>query len=141
LPRYAARRILPAPVEAVWDVLAEPTRWPEWCPGIVEVAPTVRRALAPGALWQLEGTDRASFRRRPQLGGTLLILEVVPLQRVAFQLNGERADVELDLEPTEDGAQTGARLAVEAPRFGGLGRSFPTQALARLAALVRPAAD
>jgi uncharacterized protein YndB with AHSA1/START domain len=141
LPRYEARRILPAPVEAVWDVLADPARWPEWWPGLVEAAPTVRRALAPGALWQLEGTDRASFRRRPQLGGTLLILEVVPLQRLAFQLSGERVDVELDLEATEDGAQTGARLAVDAPRFGGMGRSFASEALAKLAALVRPAVD
>jgi hypothetical protein len=125
----------------VWAVLAEPARWPEWCPGLVGAEPTVRRALAPGALWQLEGTDRPSFLRRPQLGGTLLFLEVVPLQRVTFQMTGEQAEVELDLERVEEDEQTEARLAVEAPRFGGLGRSFPSQALAGLAALVRPAAD
>jgi uncharacterized protein YndB with AHSA1/START domain len=125
----------------VWAVLAEPARWPEWWPGLVEAAPTVRRALAPGAHWQLEGTGRPSFRRRPQLGGALLVLEVVPLRRVAFQLTGEHADVELDLVPVEDG-ETQATLAVEAPRFGGMGRTLPSQALARLADLVRrPAAE
>jgi uncharacterized protein YndB with AHSA1/START domain len=138
LPRYEARRILPAPVEDVWEVLADPERWPDWLPGLVDVTPTVRRALAPGALWQLEGTDRASFRRRPQLGGALLFLEVVPLQRISFQLTGERVEVELDFERTEDDARTGARLSADGPRFGGLGRTFPSQALARLAALVRP---
>jgi uncharacterized protein YndB with AHSA1/START domain len=141
LPRYEARRTLPAPVEDVWAVLADPARWPEWWPGLVGAAPTVRRALAPGALWQLEGTDRPSFLRRPQLGGTLLFLEVVPLQRVVFQMTGERAEVELDLERVEEDEQTAARLAVEAPRFGGVARTFPSQALAGLASLVRPAAD
>ena len=140
MPRYEARRTLPAPVEDVWAVLAEPARWPEWWPGLVDVAPTVRRALAPGAHWQLEGTGRPSFRRRPQLGGALLILDVVPLRRVAFQLTGEHADVELDLVPVEDG-ETQATLAVEAPRFGGMGRTLPSQALSRLADLVRPAAE
>ena len=121
-------------------MLAEPARWSEWWPGLVRAEPTVRRALAPGALWQLEGSEKPSFRRRPQLGGTLLFLDVVPLQRVAFQMTGEHAEVELQLDRAEDDDQTAARLAVEVPRFGGLGRSFPSQALAKLAELVRPGA-
>jgi uncharacterized protein YndB with AHSA1/START domain len=141
LPRYEARRVLPATVEDVWAVLGEPARWPEWWPGLVRADPSVRRALAPGALWQLEGTERPSFRRRPQLGGTLLILEVVPLRRVVFQMTGERAEVELDLEPAEEGELTAAVLAVDAPRFGGLGRTFPSEALTKLADLVRPAPE
>jgi uncharacterized protein YndB with AHSA1/START domain len=140
LPRYEARRTLPAPVEAVWEVLAEPARWSEWWPGLVGAEPTVRRALAPGALWQLEGTDRPSLFRRPQLGGSLLVLEVVPLEHIAFQLSGEHADVELDLEPVEDN-ETAATLVVEAARFGGIKRTFPSQALSQLAGLVRPAAE
>jgi hypothetical protein len=121
----------------VWEVLADPARWAEWWPGLVEAEPTVRRALAPGALWQLEGTNRPKvFGRTPQLGGTLLVLDVVPLKRVAFQLSSERADVELDLVPVEVG-ETQAWLAVDVPRFGGIGRTVPSQALARLADLVR----
>jgi len=140
LPRYEARRTLPASVEDVWAVLADPARWPEWWPGLVGADPSVRRALAPGAHWQLEGTERPSFRRRPQLGGSLLVLEVAPLRRVAFQLTGEHAEVELDLVPVEV-AETQATLAVEAPRFGGMGRNVPSQALAGLAALVRKAPE
>jgi hypothetical protein len=119
-------------------VLADPARWPEWWPGLVGAAPSVRRALAPGAHWHLEGTNQPSFRRRPQLGGSLLVLEVVPLKHVSFQLTSEHAEVELDLAPVEDG-ETQATLAVETPRFGGMGRTVPSQALAGLAALVRPA--
>jgi len=139
LPRYEARRTLPAPVEEVWAVLADPVRWPEWWPGLMGAESSVRRALAPGAHWQLQGTERPSFRRRAQLGGSLLFLEVVPLEHIAFQLTGEHAEVELDLAPVEAG-ETQATLAVEAPRFGGIGRTLPSQALAGLAALVRKAA-
>jgi hypothetical protein len=127
----------------VWAVLAEPARWPEWWPGLVGVEPSVRRALAPGAHWTLQGTEQPSFRRRPQLGGSLLFLEVVPLRRITFQMTGEHVEVELDLEPVEDG-QTQATLAIEAPRFGGLGRNFGSDALAKLATLatlVRPPAE
>ncbi|HYQ11129.1 MAG TPA: SRPBCC family protein [Gaiellaceae bacterium] len=139
MPRYEARRTLPAPVEEVWAVLADPTRWPQWWPGLVGAESSVRRALAPGAHWQLQGTERPSYRRRAQLGGSLLVLEVVPLERIAFQLTGEHAEVELDLVSVEDD-ETQATLAVEAPRFGGIGRTVPSQALEGLAALVRPAA-
>ena len=90
------------------------------------------------------GSSRArnepSFRRRAQLGGSLLFLEVVPLERISFQLTGEHAEVELDLAPVEAG-ETQATLAVEAPRFGGIGRTVPSQALAGLAALVRQAPE
>lgn len=140
MPRYEARRTLPAPVEVVWAVLADPARWPEWWPGMVSAAPSVRRALAPGAFWQLEGTGQPSFRRRPQLGGSLLFLEVVPLKHIHFQLTGERAEVELDLTPVEDD-ETQATLAVESPRFSGMGRRVPSEALAGLARLVRPPSE
>jgi hypothetical protein len=84
--------------------------------------------------------ERPSLRRRPELGGSLIVLEVVPLEHVSFMLTGEHAQVALDLEPVEDN-ETQARLAVEAPRFGGIGRTVPSQALAGLAALVRPPAE
>jgi uncharacterized protein YndB with AHSA1/START domain len=135
-----ARRTLPAPVETVWDELAEPARWAEWWPGLAAADPTVRRALAPGALWHIEATNRPHLFRRPLSGGSLLILEVVPLHRIAFQLTSDRIEVELDLEPTSGDAETVARLAIEAPRFGGVKRTLASDALAQLAALVRPAA-
>ena len=121
-------------------MLADPQHFVEWWPGLERVDPTVRRALAPGALWQVEGADRPSFRSRPQLSGSLLILEVVTERRLVFQLTHARIDVELDLEAVPDG-ETSATLAVEAPRFAGVGRAFPSQVLASLADLVRPTAD
>ncbi len=139
MPRYEARRTLPAPVEDVWAVLAEPERLAEWWPGIEAVDPG-RRGLVPGGLWRVEGgRSKPSFRRRPEMTGELLVIEVVPRSRVAFQLLSECIDVELGLEPTEDD-QAAATLVVEAPWFIGVGRAFPSQALSRLAALVRPAA-
>jgi uncharacterized protein YndB with AHSA1/START domain len=136
LPRYAARRTLPAPVDDVWAVLAVPQQLADWWPGVVRVEPTVRRALAPGAVWRLEGTNRPSLRLRPQAAGELLVLEVVPLRRVAFQLLGDRMDVELELEPAGEDA-TEASLAVEVSWLFGVGRAFPSKALSRLAALLR----
>jgi hypothetical protein len=119
-------------------VLAEPERFADWWPGVETVEPTVRRGLAPGALWRVEGANstRLSVRRRPQMAGNLLVLEVEPHSRVAFQLVAERIDVELGLASTEDD-EAAATLVVEAPRFSGVGRAFPSQALAMLAALVR----
>jgi hypothetical protein len=100
---------------------------------------TVRRALAPGALWQIEGAGKPSVLRRPQVsGGSLLVLEVEPLRRVAFQLTSDRIDVELDLDPAEGDDETVARLGVQAPWFGGVRRTIASEALAKLAALVRP---
>lgn len=138
MPRFAAERALPAPVETVWAVLAEPARWAEWWPDLATAEPTVRKALAPGALWQIEGTNRPSMFRRPLTGGSLLILDVVPLRRVAFQLPGDRVEVELELEPADGDGETVARLALDAPRFAGVRRTTPSDALAKLAGLVRP---
>ncbi len=121
-------------------MLADAERFADWWPGIDHVEPTVRRAVAPGARWQVEGSNSASLiRRTPQLSGMLLVLEVVPQARLAFQLSESRIDAELGLAATVDD-QTAATLTVEAPRFSGVGRAFPSQALASLAALVRRAA-
>jgi len=139
LPRYVAKRTLPAAVETVWEVLAEPARWADWWPGLATAEPTVRRALAPGALWQIEGLNRPSLLRRPLSGGSLLVLEVKPLRRVVFQLPADRVEVELELEAVEGDGETVATLVVAAPRFGGLRRTMASDALAKLAAVVRPA--
>ena len=138
MPRYAASRVLPATVDEVWAVLAEAEHFPAWWPGVDRVEPSVRRAVAPGALWKIEGRNQMSLlRRSPQLSGTLLVFDVVPRSRLVFQLTDARIDAELELAATEDD-ETAATLTVEAPRFSGVGRSFTSEVLARLAALVRP---
>src|SRR5438874_11686504 len=138
MPRYEATRVLPATVDEVWAVLADPARWTEWWPGLEMAESTVRRALAPGALWQIEGAARPSVRRRPQVsGGSLLFLDVVPMKRVAFQLTSDRTEAALDLESAAGDGETVARLAVQSPWLGGVRRTVASDALAKLATLVR----
>jgi uncharacterized protein YndB with AHSA1/START domain len=138
LPRFAAERLLLAPIEDVWAFLAEPFHLSDWWPGVSGVQPD-RRGMAPGARWHVVGPDRASFLRRPDAAGVLQVLEVQPLRRIAFQLTGQRLDAEIDLEDLER-TRTRVRLAVDAPLLM-VKRSFPTLALARLYDLVQTAAD
>jgi uncharacterized protein YndB with AHSA1/START domain len=138
LPQFAAERTLLAPLEDVWAFLAEPYNLADWFPGIAGVQPD-RRGLAPGARWQVLGPDKPSFLRKPDASGTLLVLEVVPMSRLAFQLTGQRLDAELVLAPADPGT-TRARLTVDAP-FLAVNRGFAHQALAQLYDLVQTAAE
>jgi len=74
------------------------------------------------------------------MSGTLLVLAVEPYERFAFQLTGERLDVELRLSEPEP-RRTLAQLSVSGPVLVGLRRSLPQKALGRLHALVQTAAD
>ena len=137
MPQFAAERILLAPIEDVWAFLAEPYNLADWFPGVSGVQPD-RRGLAPGARWQVLGPNQPSWFKKPDASGTLLVLDVVPQRRIAFQLTGQRLDAELELE--QMGQETRAALAVDAP-FLLVRRSFPHQALARLYDLVQTAAE
>ncbi len=139
VPRYAASRTLLAPLEDVWGFLAEPHHLADWWPGIAGVRPD-RRGLAPGARWQVIGPSRPSYLHRPNMTGALLVLDVVPMRRVAFQLVNERIDAELELRPLE-ADRTEATLVVEVPWLVGVRRAFPHRALARLHGLVQTAAE
>jgi uncharacterized protein YndB with AHSA1/START domain len=139
LPRYAADRTLLAPIDDVWAFLAEPYNLADWWPDVSGVQPD-RRGLAPGARWKVIGPNRPSYFRRPQATGTLLVLDVVPMQRIAFKLTGDRIDAEIELQAVEAN-RTRVSLVVEGPFLIGLRRRFPFQALARLHALLRTAED
>jgi uncharacterized protein YndB with AHSA1/START domain len=134
MPRFAASRTLDAAPEEVWAVLADPAAFAGWWPGVERVE-TGRQGLAPAARWHVTGPDRPSLLRRPQTTGTLLVLAVVPPSRLAFQLTGDRLEVELELRPIEEG-RTEASLVVDTPTLSGIRRRFPAQVLARLDALV-----
>jgi uncharacterized protein YndB with AHSA1/START domain len=138
LPRYAADRTLLAPLEDVWTFLAEPYNLPDWWPGMSGVEPD-RRGLAPGARWKVLGPNEPTLFHKPDAAGTLLVLDVVPMSRIAFQVVAQRVDAELELREEEDG-RTGVSLVVDAP-FLAIRRSFPGQALARLYDLVQTAAE
>jgi uncharacterized protein YndB with AHSA1/START domain len=135
MPRFASARTLLAPIDDVWMFLADPYNLGDWWPGVSGVEPD-RRGLAPGARWKVVGPVQPSYFRKPQMSGTLLVLDVVPMQRIAFQLTGDRIDAELDLRPLDD-ATTEVTLTVEVPWLIGLRRSFPRQALERLHSLLR----
>ena len=137
MPRYAADRVLLAPLDDVWAFVAEPFNLPDWFPGVSGVQPD-RRGMAPGARWQVLGPDRPSLLRKPDAAGKLLVLDVVPMRRIAFQLTGQRLDAELELEPV--GEETRAALAVEAP-FLTVSRSFPQKALQKLYELCQSGVD
>jgi hypothetical protein len=74
------------------------------------------------------------------MSGMLLVLAVEPYERFAFQLTGERLDVELRLSESRPN-RTLARLSVSGPALIGLRRSMPEKALTRLHALLQTAAD
>jgi hypothetical protein len=149
LPRYAADRILLAPVGDVWAFLADPYNLADWWPGIAGIEPD-RRGLAPGARWQIRASDvlpsrpllpfiGAGLFARPGAAGILLVTDVVTGRRIAFQLVSEGIDAELELEQVDE-ARTRVGLVVEAG-WGRLRRSYPRSALARLYDLVQTGAE
>ena len=139
MPQVFAQRELLASREDVWSFLAEPHHLSDWWPGIGGVEPD-RRGLAPGARWRVSGTGRPTLLRSPEMSGTLLVLDVEPLERIAWQFTGERLDVELRLS-AEAPDRTLVQLEITGPWLVGLRRSLPRKALMRLHALVQTAAE
>jgi uncharacterized protein YndB with AHSA1/START domain len=139
VPTYTARRTLLASRSDTWDYLAEPYNLADWWPGISGVLPD-RRGLAPGARWQVTAPNTASLLRRPNATGMLLVLAVEPLERLAFQLTGARIDAEVRLHAVE-ADRTEVTLTVGGRWLIGLNRRYAQRALARLYALLQPAAE
>lgn len=140
MPTYTAARELLASREDVWRFLAEPTRLADWWPGLYGVHAD-RRGLAPGARWQIQSRGRTNPLVGPKLAveGMIVILEVVPPERLAWQFVHDRHDVELTLTAAAP-ARTLAELRVSAPFLAGLRRSLPRRALTRLHALCQTGA-
>jgi uncharacterized protein YndB with AHSA1/START domain len=149
LPRYAAERTLLAPVEDVWAFLAEPYNLADWFPGVGGVEPD-RRGLAPGARWSIRGSDVTSgptvgpllgpgMFKRPGAAGVLIVTDVVPGRRFAFQLIDERIDAELELEPL-DSLRTKVTLVVDGSWWS-MRRSFAQRALRALFDLIQTGAQ
>jgi uncharacterized protein YndB with AHSA1/START domain len=139
LPRYAADRVIVAPIDDVWSFLAEPYNLADWWPGVSGVEPD-RRGLAPGARWKVIGPNQPSYFRSPQATGTLVVLDVSPLERIAFQLTAERIDADLRLRAIDE-RSTEVSLVVDGPWLVGLKRAFPRRALARLHSILRTGED
>jgi uncharacterized protein YndB with AHSA1/START domain len=136
LPRYAAERVLLAPVDDVWRFVAEPYHLSDWFPGITGVEPD-RRGLAPGARWQVRGP---SYFRRPDTPALLLVREVAPRERLSFELARERLLVEIELRAT-DADRTAVSVAVSGRLLLGTRRGLAKDAVGRLYDLVQTAAE
>ena len=140
MPTYSATRELLAPRDDVWAFLSEPTRLPDWWPGLRGVHPD-RRGLAPGARWQTQGEGRTNPLVGPQVDvtGTIVFLEVRPRELAHWQFVNARIDVVLRLTEAAPN-RTIAELRVDVPFLSGL-RRLPAKALTRLHALCQTGAQ
>jgi uncharacterized protein YndB with AHSA1/START domain len=149
MPHYVAEQTLLAPVSDVWAFLAEPYHLSDWWPGLGGVQPD-RRGVVPGARWKILGSDALSEEslrpifgpgmfRRPGAAGTLLVLDVIPERKLAFQLVNENLMAEIDLSAV-DAERTAVTLTVDAS-WGTVRRSFAKDALRRLYDLVQTGAE
>jgi hypothetical protein len=144
--RVEASRILLAPPEDVWALVAEPYHLPDWWPGYQGVEPD-RRGLAEGARWRVvRGTTRAAtsnLLRRPGGTGTLVIVRVIPGQVLEWRDVDLALDASVAVAPAAE-RRTEARVAVAASGWRlaveGL-RSLPRRAAARLYDLCQTAAE
>jgi uncharacterized protein YndB with AHSA1/START domain len=142
MPRVVASRELLAPPEDVWGFLAEPNHLADWWPGVTAVQPD-RRGLAPGARWQLVAGPEtgvvSAYIRRAEAMGTIMILEVSPVQLVRLMFVNDGIEATLRLEPVA-GTHTKATLEIDGPWLR-VNRSLPRKALSRLYALCQTAAE
>ncbi|MGH2971917.1 MAG: SRPBCC family protein [Gaiellaceae bacterium] len=136
MPRYAAERVLLAPIGDVWAFLAEPYHLSDWWPGIAGVEPD-RRGMAPGARWKVQGP---SYFRKPETPGALLVRAVVPRERFSFELPKERMLVDVLLR-SEEAGRTHVTVTVDGRFVLGPRRRIAHDALRRLYDLVQTAAE
>jgi len=139
MPRAAASRELAASRQDVWRVVADPRRFADWWPNVASVE-AGRQGLAPGARWTIRAPGQPSPFRRSGYSGTLVVLEVRPLERLSWTLSGDRIDADLRLEDAGDGDRTRAILELTAAWLVSLPRNLPRRALNRLHDLCQTAA-
>ena len=136
--RIEASRELLAPVEDVWEFVAEPHHLRDWWPGIAAVGPD-RRGMSPGARWRIVTDGSPSLFRRPSSTETLLVSAAEPRRRFAFELPDERLQADVSLQ--SHGDRTLVRLAVDGPFLLGQRRTLARNALKRLYDLCQTAAE
>lgn len=105
---------LPVPVETAWAVLADPTTYPDWLVGAVEI-------LSVDDAWPAPGT---SFRHRVGLGGPVTTQDSTTVKAVdePRQLVLEararpfgRAHVEIEIRPKGAGCEVAMREGMLSP--------------------------
>ena len=125
MPTVTRARVVAAPPEAVWRLVSDPDRLPEWWPGVqrvedvspgawtnVLVSPRGKTVRADYSLVEAEGPQRLTWRQE---------VEESPFERV---LSESLTDIEIEEEP-HDSAGTRVHLRARMrlrgfARFGGL---------------------
>jgi hypothetical protein len=125
-------RVLSAPREEVWALVAEPFHLPDWWPAYTGVEPD-RRGLAENARWTVVRSRRPGFVRRPHGSGLIVIRRVALGSELSWHDLAQKLDMGIRLE--DEGRRTNASVWVSGDwwRFFAEGaRSLPADALARL---------
>jgi uncharacterized protein YndB with AHSA1/START domain len=136
----SASRVLLAPREDVWALVAEPFSLSDWWPAYSGVEPD-RRGLAEDARWTVVRSRTPGFLRRPRGSGLIIIRRVTPGAELAWHDVQQSLDAGLRLE--DSAGHTKATAWVEGPLWRLLSegaRGLPQQALARLFDLCQTAA-
>lgn len=137
-----AERVLEAPREDVWSLVAEPYHLPDWWPAYSGVQPD-RRGLAEGARLQVLRSRVPGLLARPGGQALIVVVTVVEESALAWHDVGERLDAGIALERAGEG-RTRARAWVDGSAWRVLvagARGHPAQALARLHDLCQTAAS
>jgi hypothetical protein len=137
-----ATRVLLAPREDVWRLIAEPYHLPDWWPAYSGVEPD-RRGLAEGARWTVLRSPRPGFLRKPRGKGLIVITRVAVGAELAWHDLAQKIDAGIRLDDAA-GRQTEATAFVDAPYLrlvaeGATG--VPRLALSRLYDLCQTAAS
>lgn len=139
--REEESRVLLAPREDVWALLAEPFHLPDWWPGYTGVQPD-RRGLQENARWEVVRSPRPGFLRKPKGRGLVIVRRVAPLRELAWHDLQQKLDMGVRLE--DEGRETKATAWVSGSpwRFYAEGaRALPADALSRLHDLCQTASS
>ena len=134
---------VPAPPHAVWALVSDPARIPEWESSIGSVGEVAAVVAAPGASWPARAVTIAPDGKAVRTRAELLRVRIVMLERhsdsrIVWQLtfpDAQRANsrrIEFRVEPAEAGTRLAIAFAWERPT----GR--PTSRLRALSWLMRP---
>ena len=136
-----AERVLLAPRQDVWALVAEPFHLPDWWPAYTGVKPD-RRGLAPNARWQVSRSRAPGLIRRPGGEGLIVITAVEERSALSWHDVAQSLDAGIRLENAGEG-RTRATVFVSGPSwrlFMEGARGLPEQALTRLHDLCQTAA-
>jgi len=91
MPKFEREVEIDAPVEKVWEVITNPSHWPQWFPGVDSVAPVTSIQEGGSVEWAAEGKP-----------GKAAVAKLVPMKRleVITQLGDDKDEHVFVLRPS-----------------------------------------